>query len=136
MKLIANLAIAAAVAMTAAPLAVSANPPPPPPPHHAPPPGVQLRPGMMWCTECHGHGTLGRTWYFARKTCPKCGGTGMLPRPVPPPPPPKVHPPKAPHPPKGAPHQPNAGHHQPNAGHHQPAPAQHPGGDRKGPPRR
>ncbi|MBR4654616.1 MAG: hypothetical protein IKO72_14745 [Kiritimatiellae bacterium] len=57
--------------------AMPRQPAPPPPP-----PGVHLRPGMMWCDVCGGSGTFGRTWYGFRKTCRRCGGSGMLPRPA------------------------------------------------------
>lgn len=119
----------AAMLITMPPMATADVPPvphhaaPPPPP---PPPGRALRPGMMWCVECGGSGTHGRTWYGFRKTCHKCGGTGMLPRPVPPKPPipPKPHVAPKPHPkPVPAP--------VPGAGH---APG-HPNGGHKGPPR-
>ena len=69
--------LVAAVAATA-PIEVAALPPPPP--------GKMLRAGMMWCDVCGGDGTHGRTWYGWRKTCRKCGGTGMVVRPLPPPP--------------------------------------------------
>ena len=86
MKLTMLIPMLVAVVAATAPIEVGAQPPPPP--------GKVLRPGMMWCDVCGGDGTHGRTWYGWHKTCRKCGGTGMLVRPVPPPPPappPKVH---------------------------------------------
>ena len=93
----------AAAMLAAAPVATSfADVPPIPPPN-----GMHLRPGMMVCNVCGGKGTHGHTWYGFRKTCKRCDGKGMIPRPVPPPPPPK--PPKPVKPvvkpvPHGAPH--------------------------------
>ena len=65
---------------------VKALPPPPPP-------GMQLMPGMAWCSRCGGHGRVPSGFLgMNEKRCPECKGHRMVRlRPLPQPPPPVHH---------------------------------------------